>query len=255
MGNSSSAKTSVFRFKQFEVDQSDCAMKINTDGVLLGAMAALSENGDVSSSVRILDIGTGTGVIALMLAQRFPEASVDAVEIDGLAAARAEANFEKSPFSSRLKLYPVALEAFAPENGGYDLIVSNPPFFLNALKNPDQRKQLARHTEWSFFDQLLHRASQWLVASGRLALVLPPDLADIVEKEAADRYGLFAIRRTKVVSFETAGNGKPVRIILVLGKQPALGIPTFPPKFVIYSKQKEYSSAYRHLLKDFFLSF
>lgn len=254
MKDASLVKTAVFRFKQFEVDQSDCAMKINTDGVLLGAMAEFPGSGNMLSSGHILDIGTGTGVMALMLAQRFPKAHVDAIEIDNLAADRAEINFEKSPFSSRLKVYPSALEAFSPEKEKYDLIVSNPPFFLNALKNPDQRKQLARHTDWRFFDQLLLRAAQWLSCSGRLCLILPEDLTNLIEKKATDHYGLFPIERTEIFSFSTDA-GKPIRVILVLGKEHSDQTPSFLKQFVIYSRPGKYSLEYRHLLKEFFLAF
>src|ERR1700750_3408056 len=111
----------IFKFKQFDIDQSGCAMKINTDGVLLGALA------DADKSQSILDIGTGTGVIALMLAQRFTSAKIDAVEIDIRAAKTAELNFKNSIFSERLIIYPTSIESFdeALENK-YDLIISNP---------------------------------------------------------------------------------------------------------------------------------
>ena len=113
---------SVFRFKEFVVDQSGCAMKINTDGVLLGAMATALH------PQRILDVGTGTGVISLMLAQRFPAVVIDAIEIDAKAADTARRNFEASPFSGRISCHPVSLGDFEPR-APYDLIVSNPPFF------------------------------------------------------------------------------------------------------------------------------
>src|SRR5690606_30727897 len=148
---------SVFHFKQFAVNQSGCAMKINTDGVLLAAMAT------ADFPTRILDVGTGTGVISLMLAQRFPSATIDAIEIDVKAADTARGNFEESPFSDRLTSYAMALDKFEPK-AGYDLIVSNPPFFLNSLRNNDSRKGMARHTDMGFFDQLLARSQQWLVA-------------------------------------------------------------------------------------------
>ncbi|WAC40317.1 tRNA1(Val) (adenine(37)-N6)-methyltransferase [Pedobacter sp. SL55] len=128
----------IFRFKQFEVDQSDCAMKINTDGVLLGAMVQ-HENAE-----RILDVGTGTGVIALMLAQRFPKAQVHAVEIDEQASATASRNFENSVFSERLTNNNISIEQFnSPEK--FDLIVTNPPFFVNDYKNAEPKKEIARH--------------------------------------------------------------------------------------------------------------
>src|SRR3954468_23378981 len=116
----------MFQFKQFAVDQTGCAMKINTDGVLLGALATADEPGN------ILDIGTGTGVIALMLAQRFANATVDAVEIDQQAARTAESNFNNSVFSNRANLYAEAFESYLSRSDKkYELIVSNPPFYIN----------------------------------------------------------------------------------------------------------------------------
>src|SRR3569832_358514 len=119
-----------FHFKQFNVDQTGCAMKINTDGVLLGALA------DANSPKTILDIGTGTGVIALMLAQRFTRAKIDAVEIDEQATETAVRNFADSPLAERLTVYPFGFVDFFDKYPGrrYDLIVSNPPFYINSLK-------------------------------------------------------------------------------------------------------------------------
>lgn len=134
---------SVFRFKQFEVDQGACAMKINTDGVLLGAVA------DQQKVAYVLDIGTGTGVIALMLAQQYPEARIDAVEVDEIAARQAEQNFATAPFPNQMKVFHTSFENFRPEYT-YDLIVSNPPFYTKSLHNPDDRKRLARHADELF---------------------------------------------------------------------------------------------------------
>jgi len=141
----------MFRFKQFSVDQSDCAMKINTDGVLLGAMT------DTDKPGTILDIGTGTGVIALMLAQRFKDAKIDAVEIDTEAAKTAESNFKGSPFADRLKVYACGFENYFdlfPEKK-YDLILSNPPFYISSLKSPGVKKSLAKHAYIDFFERLI----------------------------------------------------------------------------------------------------
>jgi len=162
---------SVFRFKQFEVDQADCAMKINTDGVLMGAKAWHKE------PKSILDIGTGTGVISLMLAQRFPAAVLHAVEVDEPACLRAQANFINSPFADRLQAYHCSFEQL---NTGvlYDLIVSNPPFYTRSLHNPDPRKQLAKHTDMEFFTKLLYFAvhnlnTYYSVARRRQRVFLP----------------------------------------------------------------------------------
>lgn len=269
----------VFQFKQFEVDQSGCAMKINTDGVLLGALAGKTRSrGEIQ---RILDVGTGTGVIALMLAQRFPSALVEAVEIDRDAAERAEYNFNKSPFSGRMNVFGAPLADFDPfakahggkstELGIYDLIVSNPPYFLDSLKNPDKKKEVARHTDRAFFALLLNSADRWLKPEGELQLILPPQLNAYIEKtvfeklsasagDAGDNlFRLVPTERIGIYSFEK--DAQPIRILQTFRKS-AIGdrfLPVDPPasaeKIVIYSERGVYSQVYRQLLADFFLSF
>lgn len=245
----------LFQFKQFQIDQRDCAMRINTDGVLLGAMAGGNEVN--SAPTAILDIGTGTGVIALMLAQSFPDANVDAIEIDEAAAARAGENFKNSPFSTRLKVHCIAMEKYEPGRQ-YDLIVSNPPYFLDALKNPDKRKELARHADRDFFSQLIDRASLWLKPGGSLQLILPPDVSDFVETLSSSS-GLRPTSKTIVYSFKS--DNQPIRILLTLSKAEIQNIPSqlirtsLVNNFVIYSERGIYTQAYQRLLSEFFLAF
>lgn len=236
---------SVFRFKQFVVDQSGCAMKINTDGVLLGAMV------EADSPKRVLDVGTGTGVISLMLAQRFPSAIIDAIEIDASAANTARRNFANSPFEDRLSGYAVSLADFEPE-APYDLIVSNPPFFLRSLQNDDRRKRLARHTDIDFFDQLLTRAQHWLQPTGSLQIILPSELADVIGERAVAVYGLDVQMATTIRSFAAH---PPLRQMLSIGKQGRSKLYDGKGEFIIYKRQGVYSAAYQELLKPFFLAF
>lgn len=236
---------SVFQFKQFAVDQSGCAMKINTDGVLLAAMVA----GD--GPKRILDVGTGTGVIALMLAQRFPSAMIDAIEIDSRAAETARRNFESSLFADRLTSRAVSLADFEPERS-YDLIVSNPPFFLQSLQNNDWRKRLARHTDMDFFDQLLAKSQRWLNPGGSLQVILPPTLADVLAEKAAEEVGLCVQRVTTIRSF---ASHPPIRRVLSLAKSTDLNKYHPTQEFIIYERHGVYGPAYRELLKGFFLAF
>src|SRR5690606_32919675 len=140
----------IFKFKQFEIDQRGCTMKINTDGVILATKARAVKMD------RVLDIGTGTGVIALMLAQRFPEASIEAVDVDQGAFNCAKLNFESSPFSTRVGIHHCGIEDFESLNT-FDLIVSNPPFFINSLKNTDDRKTLSRHGSFQFYKSLFNK--------------------------------------------------------------------------------------------------
>src|SRR5690606_5311480 len=162
---------SVFRFKEFEINQEGCAMKINTDGVLLGAYV------QANNPYRILDIGTGTGVIALMLAQRFQDANIDAVEIDIEAYQTSLDNFKNSPFASRIQGNLGSFEDLQVANK-YDLIVSNPPFYTNSLHNPDARKKIARHADFDFFKKLLDFAKTNVSDKGQLDLILPNELAE-----------------------------------------------------------------------------
>jgi len=240
----SSTKNNIFRFKQFEVDQSGCAMKINTDGTLLGVLS----NKDNASS--ILDIGTGTGVVAMMLAQRYPEAIVDAVEIDIHAASTADKNFKNSIFADRLSLYASSFQQFSegfPEKR-YDLIVSNPPFFLNSLKNPDLKKQTARHADDNFFGQLIDYAKSHLSTDGLLVLILPLGTAKDVIAAAAGE----GVYLTEIINIKSFDHSEPHRQLLVFGRMKSN---LNESGFVIYSIQRTYSVEFVNKLREFFLIF
>lgn len=232
---------SVFRFKQFEVDQQGCAMKINTDGVLLGAIAAQV------APAHILDIGTGTGVIALMLAQRFGGAQVEAVEIDVSAAERAAINFKGSPFSARLVVYSSSIEDFQTAKQ-YDLIVSNPPYFVNDLKNTDKRKEIARHADENFFDALLRKTASLLTPSGALWLILPVKQAEKVVVNAV----LQKLFPSRIIAVHSDISKEAFRHIICLGTE---RINPVIENVFIYATQGKYTDQYQLLLKDFLLAF
>ncbi len=236
---------SVFHFKQFAIDQTGCTMRINTDGVLLGGVASLKK------PARIIDIGTGTGVIALMLAQRFPLALVDAVEMDAVAAKKADENFVGSPFAQRILCHAIPLADFTPTTS-YDLMVSNPPYFLHSLKNHDARKRMARHTDIAFFDQLLERSARWLTDVGSLQLVLPIPLAEWIVQRATRQYGMVVQWAMDIRSFPAH---PPIRRILAMGRGACGGVLPAEGELVIYEREGVYSQTYRKLLKDFFLAF
>jgi len=235
----------VFQFKQFSVDQSNCGMKVNTDAALLGALA---HNEGIK---HILEIGTGTGVIALILAQRYPEAVINAVEIDEGAAVTAELNFRNSPFSGKLRLIRSSFQEHftsIPEKG-YDLIVSNPPYFINSLKSADQSKELARHTDVDFFRDLLTGSAQHLNQKGLLYLILPLDTAALLKNLLLAGEGLVLRKTIFIHSFPES---KPYRCILVL----SLGESSAEQqKLVIYESQNVYTDEYRTLLKDYLTIF
>src|SRR6476661_1775560 len=160
---------SLFHFKQFVIDQEKCPMKINTDGVLLGALT------NISNTKLICDIGTGTGVIALMLAQRNHDAIIDAVDIDYKAVDTASINFSNSLFHERLYAHHHSFTEYFEMHPDrqYDLIVSNPPFFLNSLKSPEAATNLAKHTNQDFFIDLLRIATMHLTEYGSLSIIVP----------------------------------------------------------------------------------
>lgn len=162
-----------FKFKQFSVFQHHCAMKVGTDGTLLGAWA---EGGK-----RIVDVGTGTGLIALMMAQRFPDASVLGIDIDEMAVRQAMENVALSPFAARID---IELCDMALLQGRFDSIVCNPPFFVDSLLCPDERRTKARHAETLTYRQLMSAAWRLLDDGGQLSVVIPFDCRQRLEAEA-----------------------------------------------------------------------
>nr|WP_295677071.1 methyltransferase [uncultured Mucilaginibacter sp.] len=234
----------MFHFKQFSVDQSGCAMKINTDGVLLGAIT------EAVDPKTILDIGTGTGVIALMLAQRFINAKIDAVEIDESAAKTAGRNFESSVFHDRLNIYSSSIEAFFEKypDKKYDLIVSNPPFYVDSLKPPGAKKALAKHTDIDFFETLISKISVGLNPAGLCWLVLPMSLREQVV-EYAEINGLHVQDVIEVRSYQES---TPHRMIINLSPVDILFVES---EITIYKSKGVYSEMYRALLQPYFLAF
>ncbi|WP_316847992.1 tRNA1(Val) (adenine(37)-N6)-methyltransferase [Pedobacter psychrodurus] len=216
-------------------------MKINTDGVLLAATVAHP------SPSAILDIGTGTGVIALMLAQRFPHANIHAVEIDEQAAETAGRNFQSSVFSERLTVKHVSIEEYS-HTQQFDLIVSNPPFFVNDLKSEEERKGIARHAHEDFFAMLIEKSNALLADGGMIWLILPIKQADEVIGYAS-HYGLSLVERIHIHSDE---NKPTFRQIICLKKGEAV---LKENDFYIYESLKQHTQEYKLLLSDFFLAY
>ena len=159
----------MFTFKQFAVEQDRCAMKIGTDGVLLGAWAPTTNN-----PFSVLDIGTGTGIIALMLAQRTNAEQIDALEIDEAAYEQAVDNFENSPWSDRLFCFHAGLDEFIEEpEDEYDLIISNPPFYSEDFKSDNEQRDLARFQDAMPFEDLIEAADLLLSENGIFAVIIP----------------------------------------------------------------------------------
>jgi len=172
----------IFEFQQFTIDQSHAAMKVGTDSDLLGALAAGGRH--------ILDIGTGTGVLSLLMAQRFPEARITAIDIDDNAIIDARTNFANSPFSDRLTLLHTSLQEFSPpkspfqgDTGAFDAIICNPPYFDRSLEAPDKSRARARHTSSLSFKELINGAYQLLADGGTFSVCLPPEVLSVFSAE------------------------------------------------------------------------
>lgn len=206
-------------------------MKVGTDGVLLGAWAPTGS--------RILDVGTGSGLIARMLMQRCPEAEVEGIDIDEAAVEQACENGVKA-FCARLQEW----------QGMYDLIVSNPPYFQNSLKNPDEGRKTARHTDTLSYAELIHHSARLLTMHGQLALILPAEAENEVRQLAAAE-DLFLTHVTRVFSKE---NKKPKRVLLAFQlKIEDLRFEILEDSLVLEDEKGGRSLPYQNLCRDFYL--
>ena len=239
-----------FRFKQFTILQDRCAMKVGTDGTLLGAWV------DISGAEKILDIGTGTGLIALMLAQRshqpcgtLPLANIDAVEIDIDSSIQARENVERSPWLDRVKVENYSIQKYTDIcQKRYDLIVSNPPFFENAYKAAKKARTVARHTDFLSQVDLLQTAVQLLSETGRLAVIYPVEQAQNLQ-EKAEYFGLFCQRKLYVKPMPEIPTK---RILMELSKEK---LPLQENTLTIEAKQYIYTPEFITLIKDFYLKY
>jgi tRNA1Val (adenine37-N6)-methyltransferase len=228
-----------FQFRQFIIRQSLCAMKVGTDGTLLGAWA--------HGGNRILDIGTGTGLIALMMAQRFPQAAVTGVDIDEMACRQAQENVCESPFSNiGIVMGDITHYSSLISHHSFDAIVSNPPFFNHSLECPDERRTQARHTSTLTYRQLMTVAAQLISDEGELSVVIPAEYREQLETEAF--LNGFLLRRRCAV--RTTPKKSPRRYLLAFGKHPA---DLEEAEGVIEERPGVRSVWYQELTKDFYL--
>lgn len=233
----------MFSFKQFIVKQDQCAMKIGTDGVLLGAWTPIENN-----PYSILDIGTGTGIIALMLAQRSSATQIDALEIDENAYEQSVDNFENSPWSDRLFCFHAALDEFVEEpEDEYDLIVSNPPFHTEDYYSNNDQRDLARFANAMPFEDLIEAAALLLSENGILSVIIP-----YKEEEnfvaLAKEYELYPVKITRV-------KGTPIteikRSLLAFGRNKNIAFSI--DELIIETARHLYTPEYIELTKDFYL--
>ncbi len=233
----------MFRFKRFAISQDRCSMKVGTDGVLLGAWVGVEE-----PLGRILDIGTATGVIALMMAQRTATAQVTGIDIEDVS--QAQENGDSSEWRERLSFCQCAVQDFNPDSK-FDLIVSNPPFFNSSLLCDDSGRSAARHTISLSFEDLVCSAERLLRDAGRFAVVLPAD-AELQFKGLCAEAGLALTRQTNVQTNPT----KPAKRLLMEFTKGAMKATVEPTNLVISnSGGEDFTRQYRALTQDFYLKF
>ena len=229
-----------FEFKKFTVYQERCAMKVGTDGTLLGAWASAP-----AGACRILDIGTGTGLIALMMAQRYPEAEVTGIDIDGEAVSQAMENTSASPFSNRVHIIQADIADYTVEPFG--AIVCNPPYFVDSLTSPDPSRTLARHTGLLTYKTLIQSVKRLLKDEGVFSMVIPVDYRSQLLSEAA----LADLLLSKECLIKTTPDKAPKRCLLEFRELPVISVASTTEVLEVRAGVR--SDWYHNLTKDFYL--
>lgn len=227
---------SVFKFKHFQIHQENAALKVGTDSMLLGSLCSWN------NPKRLLDIGTGTGVLALMCAQRFSLQEIIGLEISDQAVLDARTNAQNNPFSSPISILKQAIQEYLPEKQ-FDAIISNPPFFENSSKNTDENKSLARHTESLSFPELVSAISRLLTPNGKAWIIVPFEIKENLIA-LARKNGLFASDLIEI----SGKPGKPTRAALAFEKQP---ITTKLTSLCIRTETGSYTEEYKILTREF----
>lgn len=240
-------KNPFFTFKQFRVAQDRCAMKVSTDGCIFGAWVAEQLRDRTGSA---LDIGTGTGLLSLMVAQKAPHLMIHAIELDTSAAAQAQENVAQSPFSKQIQVFAQPVQDFLKSTEGiYDVIFSNPPFFNRSLQSPQEQRNAARHTVTLLHEELTAMAAQHLLPNGQFFVLLPAAAANTFTLQAA-RSGLLLHQS----AYWTAREGQSPHIVLLkFSKIPATHQEEV--QHYIHMPDGSYSAAMRQLLADYYLHF
>lgn len=227
---------SIFRFKHFSVQQQHSALKVGTDAMLLGSLCKWE------SPSRLLDIGTGTGVLALMCAQRFSFKEVIGLEIDPGAAQDAKYNASNSPFESPIEIIESRLQDYQPEQL-FDAIISNPPFFENSSKNENKQLEVARHTDTLSYSDLISNIARLLTNAGKAWIILP-DQAEQSISDLANKHGLFV---NQLIRLE----GKPRKHVRTIFGIEKLRREIVISTFTIRKEDGSYSEAYKTLTMEF----
>lgn len=235
-------RNTYFQFKQFRIEQVHSAMKVGVDGVLLGAWA------EVANVAKILDVGTGTGLIALMLAQR-SKAQITAIEIEKSAAMEARENVAASPWKDRIQVLHTSFQDFASSSQEkFDLIVSNPPYFAGATKAASDERSMARHNDRLSFEELTLHSSALLNENGRLAIIIPSESFDELHR-IVSRYKLYLKQITHI-------RPKPSKMVnRVLAQWSTIEEAPEIQELCIYEQDGVFTEAYKNLTCDFYLLF
>ncbi len=233
----------MFTFKQFKIVQAHAAMKVCTDSCLFGALI------DTHAHTQVLDIGTGTGLLALMMAQKNTKLQIDAVELDSQACIDAKLNFKNSPFSTQVHLHNEAIQDFAEKSlKKYDLIISNPPFYENSLLSPLPAKNMAHHTTELSLEDLLKAIDLVLAPGGKTWIILPPI--------SFDKFSKLALKKnyfcTELTDIHHNTNKPYIRKIGVFEKDNSINLVS---RRIHIGENKEYSDKFKTLLKDYYLIF
>lgn len=235
-----------FQFQQFFIDDHDCAMKVGTDGILLGAWV------DIGSAATVLDIGTGSGLIAMMIAQRSAQVRIDAIEIDPVAAKLAQKNVSNGPWPQRIQVHSTSLQDWSKVGEraqSYDIIVCNPPFFSSGPGAPETQRRVARHQEALTLSQLFQCAAHVSQEATRISLILPADRSEeAIAIAAANRWML--LRRTNVRSLP----GRPFhRTLLEWRPASSERLACKDWELVLESQHHHRSTEFAALTADFYL--
>lgn len=233
---------SYFSFKKFTIWQDKSAFKVGTDGVLLGAVA------DVIGASNILDIGAGTGLIAIMLAQR-SNAAITAIEPDHESYVQACENVDRCEWNERICVQNTDLQSYNPHNQKFDLIVTNPPYFCDSLKGPDHRKSSSRHNDSLTSDDILKSVLHLLTEEGRLQLIMPYTEGNVFIAEA-NKYGLYCNEILKIKPLPTSEIRRLILTFNRFKKKPDESFLT-----IEHGKRHEFTEEYISLTKDFYLKF
>lgn len=231
-----------FHFKQFTIEQDRCALKVGTDGLLFGAWV------DYDGAKRILDIGTGTGVLALIAAQRCATATIDAVEIDDAAAEQAAGNAAASPWRDRVRVHRMDVRKMNASEP-FDLVICNPPYYADYSRSPDVRIDLAKHGGELRFSDLIGAVDRLLAPQGMFNVIIPLNREREFLHEA-QRIGLYPVRRCTV---RYVAHRPPKRVLLALDRS---GTPVQDDELTIEATGPfDYTPRYRSLIADLMLNF